>query len=99
MSRFACSDEGVQEINGCASSIEEGVNTIKSETDTMRQVADEYTNTLGPHHSELVEALEAVGEAVKHCAEPAEGVVEKLEELADSYQDVIDTQRFKQLGN
>ena len=99
MAKYACSDEGVQALNDCASRISEGGELIRSETNTMRSVADEYAGTIGPHQEQLKAALDEIAGAVNQCIEPANNIAEMLQEVADGYQEVIDSNPFGAGGN
>ena len=96
---FAVNDEGVRALNDLASSINEGKDTIKQETGRMEQVADQYAETLGPHHSELRGVLTAIRGALVDCIQPVEEISEKLTRLAGRYQAIIDKNPFGGLGN
>lgn len=99
MAKYACSNEGVQALNNCASQILEGSQVIEQETSTMRQVADEYSGTIGPHQAELSAALDGIAGAIKRCIEPANNIASILQDVAEGYQDVIDTNRYGSAGN
>ena len=99
MAKYACSEEGVEQLKAAATKILEGAETIKNETNTMRAVADEYSNTLGPHRSQLSSALDGIAGAVSRCLEPANNVAEKLQSVATKYEGVIANSPFGTGGN
>ena len=65
----------------------------------MRQVADDYSDTLGPHQSELSSALDGIAGAIKRCIEPANNIASMLQEVAEGYQEVIDANPFSSMTN
>lgn len=99
MAKYACSDEGVEELNKAAASVLEGAENISNETTTMRTVADEYGTTLGPHKTQLSSALDAIAGAVVRCIEPANNVAEALRGVAKDYEEVIADDPFSSAGN
>ncbi len=99
MAKYACSDEGVAALKDCAARILDGAEGLKAETSAMRSVGDEYSDTLGPHLSELNSALDGIQGALARCIEPANNIADLLNEVAEGYQDVIDTNPFGTGGN
>ena len=99
MAKYACSEEGVDQLKTAATKILEGAETIKNETSTMRAVADEYTNVLGPHRAQLSSALDGIAGAVARCLEPAHNVADKLNTVATRYEGVISNNPFGAGGN
>lgn len=99
MAVYACSDEGVEALNGLVNAINEGVEQIQSETDTLSGVADEYGDTLGPHQASLKSALEEIQSAINSSTTPASEVGEKLAGVAKKYQDIIGDDPFGSTGN
>lgn len=98
MAKYACSIVGIQQLKNCASRILDGEQTIGQETNLMRQIADEYSGTLGPHQQDLVRALDEIAGAVKKSTEPAKDIATLLEEVAEAYQEVVDSKPFSSMG-
>ena len=99
MSIIACSEEGVEALNGLVNAISEGVEQIQSETDALAGFADEYGDTLGPHQASLKGALEEIQSAINSSTTPASEVGEKLAGVAKKYQDIIGDDPFANSGN
>ncbi|MCR4588334.1 MAG: WXG100 family type VII secretion target [Lachnospiraceae bacterium] len=99
MAKYACSPEGVLALNNAASRIIASSEELSAETSTMRSVADEYGDTLGPHKTELNSALDGIAGALARCIEPANNVSEMLREVADGYEEVIGQNPYGSLGN
>ena len=99
MATYACSEEGVEALTALVAAIEEGVETITRETETMSAAADEYADTLGPHQKSLKEALEEIQSAIASSTDPANEVGEKLASVAKKYQDIISDDPFGNVGN
>ncbi len=99
MAKYACSQEGVDQLKKAAGNIKQGADEIKTQTVTMRSVANGYGDTLGPHKADLESALDEIAGAVAQCIEPAENVCKKLNEVAQKYEGIIGKSRFKKSGN
>ncbi|WP_024866377.1 hypothetical protein [Butyrivibrio sp. FCS014] len=99
MSKYACSPEGVEQLKAAAGKIKQGADEIKTQTTTMRSIASGYSDTLGPHRTELEEALDEIAGAVAQCIEPAENVCQKLNSVAQKYEGIIGKKRFQRQGN
>ena len=99
MAKYACSPDGVQALNDCASRVIEGGETIRDDTNAIRSIADEYPDAIGPHQAELTSALDGIAGAVNKCIEPANHVADILREVAEGYQEVIDENPYGSLGN
>ncbi len=99
MAVYACSEEGVAELNNLVNAIDEGVGQIQSETDSLSEFADEYADTLGPHQKNLKKALEEIQAAINQSTEPASEVGEKLAGVAKKYQDIIGDDPFGSSGS
>lgn len=88
--KYACNPEGVAALNSAASSVKDAIEEITNLTSSLRSSADEYSDTIGPHFSELEEALEGIESNVNSSTSPAEVVAESLMAVAEGYQDIID---------
>ena len=99
MARYACSNDGVEELKKTAESVREAAEEIRNETNTMRSVADQYGDTLGPHKSELSSALDGIAGAMARCIEPTNAVAEKLMSVAKKYEGIISRNPFGSAGN
>lgn len=99
MSKYAVSDEGVQALKTMASNILNAVDQILNITNSIESVADEYVDTLGPHHASLVSAITEIREAQKQAVQPASELSESLNDVADAYQDIIDNDKVSAGNN
>lgn len=97
--KYAVNDEGVAALKGLAAKIEEGKEIIKAAAKALSSAADEHSNTLGPHQASIVNILEEIQAAEEAAAGPVESIAEKLNDIAEAYQDVIDNDRFSHSGN
>ncbi|MCR5157209.1 MAG: hypothetical protein K6C96_11070 [Butyrivibrio sp.] len=99
MAKYACSDEGVEQLKAAAGKIKQGADDIRTQTTTMRSIADGYGDTLGPHKADLEAALDDIAGAVAKCIEPADNVCQKLLGVAQKYEGIIGKKRFQRQGN
>ena len=97
MAKYACSEEVVQQLNQAANKITEGVEMVKAETGTMRSVADDYNEAIGPHKAKLSSALDAIAGAVELAADPAISIADKLLAVAKEYEETINDDPFASL--
>lgn len=93
--KYACSPEGVEELNKMSGAISEAIEQLDSMTEKMAGVADEYSGTIGPHQSELSDALQDISNSVKKASEPATNVSTVLTGVAQKYEAVIAKNNFK----
>ena len=96
---IAVNDEGVRALQDFSARIEEGVEAIKGECDKMTGIVDQYSGKIGPHAGEIKSALDEIKGAILRGTVPAHNVSEKLLDVADAYQEIIDTQYYGNLGN
>jgi len=93
MSKYAVNEEGVQALKSMASDIVDAVEQLLNIANSIESVADEYVDTLGPHHASLVSAITQIKEAQKQAVQPAAELSESLNDVADAYQDIIDNDK------
>lgn len=98
MSKYAVSEEGVHALKTMASNILNAIDQILNMINSIEPVADEYVDTLGPHHTSLVSAITEIREAQKQAVQPASELSESLNDVADAYQDIIDNDKVS-VGN
>lgn len=89
--KYAVNEQGVAAMNNMANAITTAIDEIDGATKTTQEIADEYNDVLGPHKSELDSALEDIAANIKNSTSPAADVAERLRDVADGYQDVIDS--------
>ena len=92
--KYACSEEGVEQLNTTTEKLAEGEETIRHETDVMKALVDDYRYVIGPHANELEEALNNIGEQVDKSANVVKDVEDKLKDVARRYQEIIDNNPF-----
>lgn len=97
--KYAVNPEGVQALRTLSREIVDGAATIKSAADTLSTAADEHDGKLGPHQSSITSILEEIRAAEAAAAEPVESVSEKLNDVAEGYQDAIDNDPYSSVGN
>lgn len=60
----------------------------------MQNSSEEYQDTLGPHKQSLDNALSEIADIVKAASDPASSVAERLNEVADGYDEIIGNDPF-----
>ena len=96
---YSVNPESVNALKAYATKITEAVTEIKNETSQMASVADDNAQRIGPHASDIKSALDTIKTAVFASIEPANEISEKLNEVADGYQEVIDATYYGGSGN
>lgn len=98
MSKYAVNEPGAAALRSMASAIDEAVEQLVSLISGIQSTADEYDDSLGPHKASLDDVLEEISESLKQATDPANAVSEKLNDLADEYQEIIENNRIKGSG-
>ncbi len=92
-------DEGVNALKEYARKIQEAVGEIKTASDQMANVTDQYADKLGPHVADIKNALDTIKGAVFRGVEPANKISDTLNEVAQAYQEVINSNYYGGGGN
>ncbi len=96
---FSVNSESVSALKNYAMKIEEGAGEIKGETDKMANITDQYSGRIGPHAGDIKNALDTIKGAVLRGMVPAHEIAEKLNEVAEAYQEVIESKYYGGSGN
>lgn len=94
MAKYAVNEEGTQAMRLMASAINDAIGQVESQTSSVQSAADEYQDTLGPHKASLDSALEEIADNVKQAFEPANSISDKLNEVAEAYEEIIGNDRI-----
>ena len=97
--KYAVNEEGITAMKAMASAIKGAIEEIESKTNSMRSIAEGYSDTIGPHAKSLEGALSDISDSVKQASEPSESVAEKLEEVAEAYDEIISNDRISRRGS
>ena len=92
--KYAVSEEGVSALHAASNSIQNALESIEGLTGRIRSASGEHSGVIGPHEASLEEALEQIEQNIKTASGPAEEVAEKLDDVADGYEEVIGNDRF-----
>lgn len=94
MSAYACNPEGVKLLNAMSTSLVNALDEIGNSTTNVRSVAEDNSGYLGPHVQSFFNALTDIEATLKKASIPAKEVSNKLINVANKYQDVIDNDPF-----
>ena len=97
--KYKCNDEGVAALRTMARKLDEAVETIASLCSQAASAAEENRDSLGPHVSELNDAIESIQSAVNSSSSAATDVSEKLNSVASKYEAIIAKNPFRKAGN
>lgn len=96
---IAVNSEGVRSLKEYSRKITDAVGEIKSASDSMANVTDQHSGKIGPHAGDIKSALDTIKGAVLRGVEPANNIAEKLNEVAEAYQEIIDGNYYGGSGN
>lgn len=96
--KYAVNQQGVLALKTMSAAIIDSIESIQGLTKALRSSAEEHSNTLGPHISSINNVIEEIDRQTKEATEPATGVSESLNEVAEGYQEVIDNDRINGLS-
>ena len=91
---YAANDEGVAALNNLGTTLPEKSEEILKIADKMVSAADENAELLGVHAQDLKSALATIKQEISNAAGPVEELSEKVLDVADGYQEVIERKRF-----
>lgn len=92
--RYAVNEEGVQALKNLSNEVLESTESIKSAAQALKGAADDNASALGPHQASISNVLEEIQTAEQAAAEPVQEVSDKLNEVAEKYQGIIDDDPF-----
>ena len=96
---IAVNSEGVSALKDYSAKLTDATDEIKTETDRMTNVTDQYSGKIGPHADQIKNALDVIKGAVFQGTVPAVEISDKLKEIAEAYQEIIDTIFYGGSGN
>lgn len=99
MSVYACSEEGIEQLNHLAEDIYDSLELIEGETASIQSLEDEYEEVLGPHEKTLKKSVEAILSAVKDAWLPAIDIASQLSQVAKKYEDIVSDDPFDSVGS
>ena len=94
LSVYAANENGVQALRAMSNALYAAVNEIANHTARIINVSDEYCDTIGPHKTSLDQAIEEISDCIRRSGEPANDIAERLSEVAEGYQEVIDNDQL-----
>ena len=99
MAVYAVNDEGVLALKTMSAAVVDALDIIEKAVGNIRAVANDNTDTLGPHKSSLDEALETIASNIEKGAKPAKDVSDILEDVAATYEGIIANDRIRNSGS
>lgn len=96
--KYAVNKEGVAALRRMAAAILDASGEITNSSYTVSETADQYSDVLGPHISELKSALSDIRDAVKNSTVPVGEIADRLEDAADGYEEVIEMELISLSG-
>ena len=91
MSTYAVSQEGVIALKTMSAAIHAAADKITSVSKDLKIVVEDNNNLLGPHVKSLEEVIENIDNEMKKASEPIGSISSILEDLANDYQEEIDS--------
>ena len=85
--KIAVTTEGVKTIQNLSKQIDEGGKKIKTDAQSLGSI--DTAGLGGEHVKEIQDAIKAVEQAISESTEPIKTVVERLNNLANTYNAII----------
>ncbi len=95
MAKYAVNEEGTRALRIMANAIESAANQMIASINNFRSIADENEDALGPHKPSLDDVIEDLYNDFKSLIEPVNNISDILNEIAEDYQEIIDTSLIK----
>lgn len=92
--QIAVNENGVRTLRNLASTLPEIVSDINNAVDKVEETFESNKGGLGPHSDSIKRALESIREETHHASSPVLTLAERIDGLADTYQDIIDYNRY-----
>lgn len=89
--KYAVNEEGIAVMRDASGLIIEIIEDFKKTVDGIKSASSEYADVLGPHVSELNEALESIGNSIQQSTSPVSEIALTLSSIADAYEEIIDS--------
>ena len=93
MSTFSVSSQGIDALRALASGLIDSLESVEGAASKLDSAASEQSG-LGPHADQIDEIITNIRTAVNSAKGPVEDLSQKVSEVADAYQDIIDTNLF-----
>ena len=94
MSKYTVSDEGVSALKNLSTRLPEQVEAVKSAADALESSFESNHTGLGPHSDSIRRVIEEIREATNQAASPVVELAEKVGDVAEAYQAIIDNNRY-----
>lgn len=92
---FACNEDGVNSLRATSTKLRESSDAIVNLTNNLQSVADEHSETLGPHHASILKVIEDIRSIESKNTAPVHDLCDKLKQVAEIYEQVICNDRIK----
>lgn len=97
--KYAVNEQGVQALQQLAAKLPEEAEKIKNAVTSLQSAFDENQAGLGPHDNSIENILEEMNQIEASVSDPVRKVSDILNDIADSYQNLIETNGYDSVGN
>ena len=91
MTKYKVNQEGIEALNGCSQALKQAVEQLGEIAQALKGELSGNQQGAGPHYEEIQEIADEISASAKTIEEPVDEVCESLGDLAESYQDIIDS--------
>lgn len=91
--------EGINALREYSIRLRESIEAIKSSCQSARNVIDEHSGKIGPHEDQIKTAINTILGAVHQGTVPAIEVSDKINEVAEAYQEIVEGNYYGGMGN
>lgn len=88
--KYAVSYEGIEALRNLGTNLWNSLGKIAASNLKLLDTVGENRQGLGPHSSEIINISKEVNEITKQVKEPVEILIERLNDIADAYQMLIE---------
>ena len=97
--KYRMNDQGVEALKKLSGRLQDQIEAIKQSTDALDEEFSSNKSGLGVHADDIQKVIDAMNEEVQQASSPVGELAEKINTLASSYQEFINTKRFTSGGN
>lgn len=96
---YAVNQEGIMALKTMSAAIISSCESIEQDAASLLRAAQDRENTLGPHYKDIEEVVKTIQSAVNDAKEPATGISQRLNKVAEGYANIIANSKIKNAGN
>jgi methyl-accepting chemotaxis protein len=89
--KYAVNPEGVSSLKRLSQNLNDNSEKISKSTDSLQDTYEENSANLGPHSNTIAQIIEEIKQTASEASGPVTELSDRVSEIAEAYQDIIDT--------